>query len=175
MKYFIFCVIVILCTTIDYHTIQCQDKQSSIVRIDIVSLSFDATTRGALTFEHLLKSGDFRYTFTDKLFLDSLDESLHHLQAVSFDGYTIDHRVACIILREDGQIDKLGLGKMYFTFNGKYYQQDDKIFLLVANRLPEDQRKVIYEYVRKKKEIEQQKANGTYKENIEDWEKEQEK
>jgi hypothetical protein len=174
MKHFIFCIIVIFCTTIGCSTIQCQaNKQSPIVRIDIVSLSFDVTTRGALTFDHLLKSGDFRSILTDKLFLDSLDEQLHYLQAVSFDGYTIDHRVACIIFRENGQTDKLGLGKMYFTFNGKYYQQDNKIFLLIANRLPEDQRKVIYEYVRKKEEIEQQKANGTYKEKTEDWEKEQ--
>ena len=171
-------IMVFLCTAIECHSLYGQaNQQNGITRMDIVSLSYDVSTRGAVTFDRLLtwteKGGAFRGMFTDHPFLDSIDKQLHQLQPVAFDGYTVDHRIACVIIRENGQVDKLGISNLYFTFNGKYYQQNDNLLLLIADRLPENQKEVIYKFVHRQQEVQRQKANGTYKEEIEDWEKEE--
>jgi hypothetical protein len=178
MKLFIFYIVAILCTSIGCESLRGQEKNpNSIVRMDIVSLNFRVSTRIAITFDHLLewteKDGAFRAIFTEKNFLDSVDERLQQLQMVTFDASHENHRIACIVVRQNGQIDKLGITGLNIVLNGKSYQWDNSLLLLIANRLPEDQRKVIYRYVSKKEEIQRQKEAGTYKEEVEDWEEEQ--
>lgn len=171
---------VVLWTTISCDKLQGQNNyQNPIVRIDIVSLRLDIQTRGAQTFDDLLTWTDehyiFRSLFTNKPFLDSIDIQLQHLQTTTFDASGESHYIACIILRENGEVDKLGFTRLNITFNGKSFERDDNLLLLIAAHLPESHRNIIYESVRRRKEIQHQKETGTYKETIEDWEKEQEK
>lgn len=175
MKYFIFYM------TLALSLMSCKGLQgkgyntNAIVKVEIVSLRFDVRTRAIWSFEQLWSSRSdnvVRETVEDNVFFDTLDRHLQHLQKVTTGKYSVHHCIACKIFREDGKVDRLGISGLYTILNNKYYQVDDRLYLLIADKLPEDHKQKIYEFVRRKEERELQKQNGTYKEELEDWEKE---